>query len=513
MHLARTVRFGALLLCGCSVDVPLELKACDSTGACAAGFRCVTDVCVAADGRGQLDAPCRQRGPACDDGLECVNNTCRPATSADAGVDPAPDGGGPDADLPTPRVVWRKGPPFAAGALLPLSIEVGPDFSAASLSLTTTLGTFETAVAGSTGPTIVLARAALSETVWLRVPLSTRPGTELMLTASPPLANAERIVITAPELVTTSIGTATASIARGLSVESPVVIPESQRATFLSNFRSVGFSTGDKIFPLGPFFGVVRPGQRPAIYRRDDEFLTLFASSDGPTGPDESLGQLLVPPPGSPYPSQLYVCSASPGGGDGIFGVSPLGVFSLYADFNNCNGIAFDRNRVVQDPGYATPLYVARDTEVVRFNVSRAVDARYEGLPPMRAGYRLLIPQSGWMAGALVLLGANQNDLSNASVLLLRPIDDRSADVQTFAPSVPGLLSGAALNDTTWGDVLLLAHGSTGELRIYTEDGTSIRIASGLAFPWIARNPRTGEIWIAEQDRPSVLRLVPERPR
>ncbi|NIS29289.1 MAG: hypothetical protein GWO04_04660 [Actinobacteria bacterium] len=264
-------------------------------------------------------------------------------------------------------------------------------------------------------------------------------------------------------------------------------------------------------WPTGPYVGL--SGDTPTVARFDGTGFETFAVSDGINGPDRNVSRLQFGPPDGSYGPFLFVCSASFGDGDGVFSVSSAGDFAIWYDFNNCNGITFDRTGVAGDPGFLPAMYLNRNSDnMVRVDRMATPTTLTTGLSWGGSGHRLYaaehpaFPTGLW----LLFLGTDPSYddgyLWNATVA-----DPWPTAPEVLLPVLNGPRAVVLSDAVPWGDLVLILLGGTGELRAYRPDWTSFVVMDGITGGSDAVMGPDERVYIVERSLGRVLVLRPRR--
>lgn len=302
-------------------------------------------------------------------------------------------------------------------------------------------------------------------------------------------------------------------VAPGYVLDSPFVLTVMERDAIVGRVAAMALPNAASTFPDGLYIGVdgdSRNGPAPFVARLDDAGFQLLTSTNGNTGPDENMSAFAFSPPGGPYGDFLYVCSASPGGGDGIYRVNSAGTFERFRVFNNCNGMAFDPASVLGDFGIDGPLYAnVGGLNFDRYSPDSSVATLFAGLDIVGPyGYAVHIPQGGAFAGSLFLSNARlATDLEDAILVRVDSVEPFLNELPWLSdlpdPGSNGVVfaSGGAL-----GDGFFLNAIGLGELRRYDAAGDFVTLVTGLSQP--SALATDGDVlYIADNDRGRVLRL------
>jgi len=263
-------------------------------------------------------------------------------------------------------------------------------------------------------------------------------------------------------------------------------------------------------WPDGPYIGL--SGDTPTVARYDGTGFETFAVSDGVNGPDRNVSRLVFGPGDGSYGEFLFVCSASSGGGDGVFSVSAAGDFAPWYVFNNCNGITFDEALVAGDPGFSPVMYLNRNSDnMVRVDSMASPTTLTTTLPWGGSGHRLyaanhdLFPKGLW----LLFLGTDP-DYDDGFLWNATRADPFPAAPDVLLPVLDTPRALIFTNELAWGNSVLILLQATGELRAYRPDWSSFPVVTGLTGASDAvMGPDGLSVYVVERTTGRVLVVTP----
>lgn len=230
-------------------------------------------------------------------------------------------------------------------------------------------------------------------------------------------------------------------------------------------------------FPAGVYVAAGGLGAPPIVVRARHGVFETFAISDGIAGPDEGVAQIAFAP--APYGDRLFLCAASVDGGDGMFTLDSAGAFASWSAFNNCNGLAFDDARVLDDPGFS-PLYVNVNAESIdRFSPASDRSTLVDDLAFGSTGWKLYLHAGSAFERGLYL------------VFPVDAADDPARGAIWFAP--PGMPLAAApflelagpyaiaFGNGPFGDTLYVSSSLAGTIEGIRPDGSRFTVLEDLA--------------------------------
>ena len=330
--------------------------------------------------------------------------------------------------------------------------------------------------------------------VFLDVPLGLVEGASISLTASVPATGDTAFAVLAPTLRTQMVDGDAYDVAGQLVIENPLLNDPSATLTDRAGVDGM-------IVPLpGSGFGgdvYVATNDPPEIHRVVDGQLTLFTTSPG--DPDENVSPIAFSMPTGPYGDFLYACSASVGGGDGLYRVTPDGTWETWVDDNNCNGLAFDRSNAFGDPGWTDVLYTNWNAqEMRRVSPATVQDVLVNDLPFRGSGYKLFAPDSPAFVGSLFMVSpADDMAASDGVVQVTSQLDPWVSPTSVGGFGDPATL--AFPTGAPFGDIALLLLRDGGDLFGLRPDYTSFTIVSGLDQPVSMALASDGSLWIAQR--------------
>ena len=363
------------------------------------------------------------------------------------------------------------------------------------------------------GETVSLAIASDGSlpTIRLETFLDMSDGATLALTTSAASTSGDtEFTIAAPTTTAVDVDGVDYDVASGFDIASPGLSPP-DRAILQGNSGRLAFPSSASAFADGLYIGI--RGTPPQIYRLDGASLSLFSTSPG--DPDENVAQMLFADPASAIGDVLLVCSASPGGGDGMFTVDSGGTWASWRDFNNCNGLALDPGLSAGDPGFADPVYLnINSMQVARVTPDGlALTSLVDTLLFGASGIKLYVHDgSESFAGGLYMVypGTNPPDADG----FIWHVPDTTAswpampDVVIEPVGGPNAAAFGASGGPRYGDLLFSAVAINGEIRALRPDGTSFTLVGGL-LGQTDMVLRGDELWIYEPDRGQILTVTP----
>ncbi len=258
-------------------------------------------------------------------------------------------------------------------------------------------------------------------------------------------------------------------------------------------------------FPPGVYLAAGGLGTPPQVFRVYDGAVELFAGSDGVSGPDEGVAQIAFAPPA--YGDRMFVCAASVNAGDGVFTLDASGTFAGWSTFNNCNGLAFDDARVLDDPGFS-PLYVDVNASAIdRFAPSTERTRLVDDLAYGATGWKLYLHGGdGFARGLYLVFPVDGNrDPAGGAIWFAPP-----GMPLTAAPllAIPGPYA-AAFGGDRFDNALVVSSSVDGAITAIRPDLSRFTLLDGLAGEAdLAFDGDT--LWVTEQ---ATGRLLAIRPR
>ncbi|MBW2461698.1 MAG: hypothetical protein JRH11_08625 [Deltaproteobacteria bacterium] len=298
------------------------------------------------------------------------------------------------------------------------------------------------------------------------------------------------------------------TVADGYVLDAPLALDDATKASLLGPSRQIAFPMPGSSFPVGPYVGVSGDpdmGIEPIVVRFEGGAATTFATSDGSSGPDQSFSQMQFSDSATPWGDFLYVCSASSGGGDGLFTVDSTGTFAIFDSFNNCNGLVFDYDQTLGDPGFVSPAYVnVNSTEYSRYASDATNVSLTTGLPFEGSGFKAHVARGGAFVGAMYIVSPGDAAPSDGSIVRVDTVEPWAQTPWASGLADPGT---AAFGDGgPLGDFFFVPLRTSGEVYAYELDGTFTVVVSDLLEPRAV--VRDGDaLWILEAGRGQVLRL------
>ena len=338
----------------------------------------------------------------------------------------------------------------------------------------------------------------------LRVPLDGVEGQTANISATEDwkLGGDTKFVASVPRSQNVSIDGVSYAVVEGLELDAPLGLSDAERQPLVGQLAEIFFPRPDSAFAPGIYLGLQTT---PEVFRwREGEGLRSFALSDGVNGPDEHITIGAFADPRGPYGDFLYICSASKGGGDGIFTLDSSGAFRRWIGFNNCNGLVFDENLLLDAPGFV-PMYVNRNsTDTLRIDPHRNTKVIGTGLGVASCGHFLSMAGKGAFAGKLWLSGCGESD---GAVLFGEDVEAID-EATVFIDDIPEIIQVSFGAETMYGDLMYVISASLGSVLAVRPDGAHFPILSGLDSPRAIRfTPDGKEIWIVDPGRGQVLRL------
>ncbi len=293
-------------------------------------------------------------------------------------------------------------------------------------------------------------------------------------------------------------------VARGFVLDAPLQLRAERKSEFVGRLRAIAFPDASSSFAQGMYVGLNVP---PEIAFTDMASDGLEVVGRG--GPDENMSQITFSDPNSDYGDFLYICSNSPGPGDGLFRMNRAGVVDQWGGaFNTCNGPFFDRQKLLGDPGYASPFYAVEQTDVRRYapNVSFRELTEIEGRISFATASVGAFSGKLWMAESLST--SEMVRVADPGTSPAEVIESREDWLREFI-AFPYHHALAFGEDGPLGDYLFLTTHS--EVRGYDIDGEHVTVVAGIdESRAIAVQPDKSALWILESGRGQILRLRAE---
>jgi hypothetical protein len=406
-----------------------------------------------------------------------------------------------------------RGTDLPAGATTEIVGTVVPA-EAAGLGLEFTVSTSVGFVRGPSGdaPSLMLSTEADgSVTFGLRVPVDTPPGTVVTIESDAPQTSGDtELTVVAPVLTQRNLDGVAYEVADGFELTAALMAGGA--ADPLVGRRSlIAIPPEGSAFP--PVVHIVSEGTPPYLHRVEDESLVFVSTSPG--NPDEGVAQIGFSDPEGEHGDRLFVCSASPGAGDGVFTIDPAGQWADWLIFNNCNGIALDETDALMGSGGASTLYLNVSSDVLQRIVVEGMtfDSTdlFDDLGFGPSGYRLYLNDREPFDPGLYLLFPRGDVAEEGSGSISVTAPGAAAWAQP-SPLVVGLgnpddLVFAAGSD--FGSSMYVTLRDSGEIRGYRANFTSFALASGLDGSLDVEIEADGRtMWVLEGGRGRLLRLT-----
>lgn len=457
---------------------------CGSTSSCAIG-RCVEGSCLLAVEDAMCDA-----GDRCDPDRGCVSMDDRAV-----------------------RIVSPAGLDLPYGGSRPLEVTLeGGWVDGDTLTLSAPPTTLD--LGGVQSPEVELQAPLDPGTiVSIKLPFDAAPGSTIDLVSSAALVGDTSFTVVEPVPGDVMIDGASYQVTDGFLLEAPLALDAASRVAMTDRLAQLVFPPPGSAFADEPYLalaGDTDMGMPVEVVRVVGGGLSTFASSDGMSGPDANFSQVAFSEPGSPWGDFLYICSASFGGGDGVFRLDSTGTFASFWSFNNCNGLAFDYGQVFGDPGFPSPMLVNENSEdFVRVDPSSGQEVLV-GAPFSfnGSGFQIHIPQDAPWAGRAYFITPRDGD-DEGRVWRIDAIDPWGTP-ELWLDGLPRP-AGSAVAFTAGGRLgerLYVAMRQTGTVRAYRADGTFTDVLSGLVSPSGVTH-RDDSLWIVDRGTGQVLRLSP----
>lgn len=398
-----------------------------------------------------------------------------------------------------------------AGSSVTIAVSLTPDEAAVagtSVRLTTDGGELVGPDGRGTEVDLVVDSDGQLADIRLHARLDARPDVVLSVTANALETAGDQVYTVAdPDMYDVVVDSRPVTATAGFTVEH-VVTDGAERAALMGRSGRLLIPPAQSSFGSDPY--LVVSGTPPEVYRITDDSLERFSISPG--NPDEGVAQAVFADPAGPHGDLMFVCSASSGGGDGVFTVDSLGNWSTWRSFNNCNGLAIDESQIAGDPGYPAPVYLDVNSETLERAEpgGGAVEQLTDSLVWGFSGIKLYINQSGPFPTGLYLVypGYQAPDV-DGFVHYVTSTDGGWQAPAVFAEPLRGPNAAVFTSGTRFGDLLLLAMGMDGELRAFRPDGTSFLFLMGLTGNFdVVLDPRDQSLWLYEPDSALVLRVA-----
>lgn len=299
-------------------------------------------------------------------------------------------------------------------------------------------------------------------------------------------------------------------VAPGFTIEA--VLPPAQTEPQLANQgTALDFPVAGSGFAQAGYVGAdVTAGNPATIYRVDEAAVQLVEIATAPVNA-KHITQLSFAPAGGDYGDFLYVCVTSTAiAGDGIYRLAPgsdtLASWRLY---DSCNGMAFDYENQLGDPGTSPTLYASRKTSDVQRMPPLATDP-VETLQTLQIPHGLLlyVPQEQAFRGRMTFVAWNLQPSSREFFIWHSTSIDPWSTPVTFLPDVPSPRDVVFSEGPPFGDVMLVAMLATGEIVAYQDDGSSYVLVQGLDQPQaLGWAEPYDELWVLERGRGRILRI------
>ena len=299
------------------------------------------------------------------------------------------------------------------------------------------------------------------------------------------------------------------AVAGGYTLTAPLALSESDKNLLIErSVDSIALPPEGSAFGASAYLGIRAPVE---ILGGTIGGGALVSTSNGGGGPDENLGTMIFAPSGSNFGDFLFICSASGGGGDGIFTLAPNGTLSVWAEFNNCNGMDFDASNSLGNPGFSPAMFINQNSRaIVRYDSDADDQGLGSPLPFFGAGYRLSVPpDSSFAGGGLFAITEGDLEIERDGNIQRIPSVDPMEEAILWQSNL-GDPTGAVFARNPEGQMLLYVLMKTdAELVAFASDGSRSSIVEGLSGEGhLAVSDDRNEIWIVEASRGQVLRLT-----
>ena len=315
-------------------------------------------------------------------------------------------------------------------------------------------------------------------TFGLRVPVDTALDSQVTLDAGSLAVEGDSVfTVVNPTLDAVDVGGDQYEVARGFELVS-ILQDAAGQMELLGRASQLALPQPGSGFPPVPH--IVSPGTPPDFYRLEGDALEFISAAPGL--PDEGITQIGFADPEGPHGDLLFVCSASGGGGDGVFTIDPAGEWSNWVVFNNCNGMTLDVDEALDTTSFDDPVYLNISSEAVeRYDPAMATEPLLAGLPIGSSGYRLFVnDQPPFETGLYMLFVGVSGPATDGALLRTGPAQAGGwMDPTTELAGLGGPRDLLVATGTDFGSLMYIFLQTDGELRAFRADGSSFVVARG----------------------------------